>query len=328
MRRREFITFVGGAAAVWPPGARAQQPKLPIVGLVSSTGLPRALVDSFRRALSDAGYVEGQNVAIAYVSAEGRNERLADLVAGLVRRQVAVIATFGIPAAKAAQAATTTIPIVFEMGGDPVDFGLVASLNRPGGNITGTSTLSVELTPKRIDLLHELVPTATATGVLVDPTNPNAETLERAAQAAAAALGLQVRVVRASSEREIEAAFAALDQAGARALVITNTGLFNAHADRLGSLALRHLVPAIFQYREFATAGGLLSYGDNSNEQFRVQYRQAAVYVGRILNGEKPADLPVQLFTRTGLIINLKTAKALGITVPITLSGRADEVIE
>ena len=263
-------------------------------------------------------------MAIEYVSAEGHSERLADLAADLVRRQVAVIAAFGIPATKAAQAATTTIPIVFGMGGDPVDFGFVASLNRPGGNITGMSTHSVELTPKRIELLHELVPTATTIGVLADPTNPNAETLARAAQAAAAALGLQVQVVRASSERDIEAAFAALDQQGVRALVITNTGLFNAHANWLGSLALRHSVPAVFQYRAFATAGGLLSYGDNSYEQGR----QVAVYVGRVLKGEKPADLPVQLFTRAGLIINLKAAKALGLAVPLPLLGLADEVIE
>jgi len=326
MRRREFITLLGGAAAAWPLAARAQQPKLPVVGLLRAVGADedRALVDAFRRALSEAGYVEGRNVTIEQVSAEGHNERLADFAADLVRRQVAVIAAFGIPAAKAAQAATTTIPIVFGMGGDPVDFGLVASLNRPGGNITGMSTLSVELTPKRIELLHELVPAATTIGVLVDPTNPNAETLSRAAPAAAAALGLQVQLLHASSERDFEAVFAALDQAGARALVITNAAPFNNHADLLGNLALRHSVPAIFQYREFATAGGLLSYGDNSNEQ----WRQAGVYVGRILKGEKPADLPVQLFTRTGLIINLKTAKALGLAVPLPLLGLADEVIE
>jgi putative ABC transport system substrate-binding protein len=325
-RRRDFITLLGGAAAAWPLAARAQQPKLPIVGLLNSISRDdsRALVDSFRRTLSDAGYVDGRNVAIEYLSADGHNERLADLAADLVRRQVAVIAAFGIPSAKAAQAATTTIPIVFGIGGDPVDLGLVASLNRPGGNITGTSSLSVELTPKRIELLHELVPAATTIGVLVDPTNPNAETLARAAQAAAAALGMQVQVVRASSEHDFEAAFAALDQAGARALVIANTGIFNAHADQLGNLALRHFMPAIFQFREFATAGGLLSYGDNSPEQFR----QAGVYVSRILKGEKPADLPVQLFTRTGLIINLKSAKALGLTVPLPLLGLADEVIE
>jgi putative ABC transport system substrate-binding protein len=325
MRRRDFLTLVG-SAATWPLAARAQQPKLPVVGLLRAAGPDedRALVDLFCRGLSDAGYAEGRNVTIEHVSAEGHNERFADLAADLVRRQVAVIAAFGIPAAKAAQAATTTIPIVFGMGGDPVDFGLVASLSRPGGNVTGTSTLSVELTPKRIELLHELVPGATTIGVLVDPTNPNAETLTRGAQAAAAALGLQIHIVRASNERDIEAAFATLDQAGARALVITNAGLFNFHADRLGNLALRHSVPAIFQNREFATAGGLLSYGDNSNEQ----WRQAGVYVGRILKGEKPADLPVQLFTRTGLIINLKTAKALGLTVPLPLLGLADEVIE
>jgi putative ABC transport system substrate-binding protein len=325
VKRRDFLTLLGGAAA-WPLAARAQQPKLPVVGLLRAAGPDEdpALVDLFRRGLSDAGYVEGRNVTIEHVSAEGHNERFADLAADLVRRQVAVIAAFGIPAAKAAQAATTTIPIVFGMGGDPVDFGLVASLNRPGGNVTGTSTLSVELTPKRIELLYELVPAATTIGVLVDPANPNAETLTRAVQAAASALGLQIQIVRASNERDIEAAFAALDQAGARALVITNAGLFNFHADRLGNLALRHAVPAIFQYREFVTAGGLLSYGDNSNEQ----WRQAGVYVGRILKGEKPADLPVQLFTRTGLIINLKTAKALGLTVPLPLLGLADEVIE
>jgi putative ABC transport system substrate-binding protein len=326
MRRRDFITLLCGAAATWPLAARAQQPVLPAVGFLSSTG-PNdrsVFVDRLRHDLAEGGYTEGRNIAIEYRWADDRDERLPDLAADLVRRQVAVIVTVGIPAAKAAQAATATIPIVFLIGGDPVEFGFVPRLNRPGGNITGVSTLSVELTAKRLGLLHEVVPGATSVGLLVDPTNSNAQTLSKDARAAAATLGLQIQILRASTDRDLDGAFADLRELRLGAVVITNTALFNVRPLRLAGLAVRHAIPAIFQYREFAANGGLMSYGDNNGGSFQ----QANSYVLRILRGEKPGDLPVQLLPRTELIINLKTAKALGLTVPITLLGLADEVIE
>jgi putative tryptophan/tyrosine transport system substrate-binding protein len=325
VKRRTFIVGLG-AAATWPLVVRAQQGALPIVGFLSSGSSTRAakFTDLFRRGLGEAGYAEDRNVAIQYRFSEDHVERIPDLAAELVRRQVAVIGATGIPAARAAQAATKTIPIVFGVGGDPVNFGLVANLNRPGGNITGISTLSVELTSKRLELLHELVPAAGTIGLLIDPTNVNAQTLLRDASAAAAVLGLQIRIVQASSEGDFDKAFAALAEVRTAALVITNTALFNNRADQLGALALRYAMPAVFQFPEFATAGGVMSYGDNSGGTARL----VGVYVGRILKGEKPGDLPVQLTTGTELIVNLKTAKALGLTVPLSLLGRADEVIE
>jgi putative ABC transport system substrate-binding protein len=327
MRRRDFISLVGSAAA-WPLAARAQQLAVPLVGFLQGASAweyaPR--VDAFRQGLSETGHVEGRNVLIEYRWGEGHYERLPALAADLVRRQPAVIFAGGVvDSARAAMAATTTIPIVFSVGGDPVELGLVPSLNRPGGNVTGVVTLSVELAPKRLELMHELVPAANSVGLLLNPENRfNAETQSREVQAAARVLGLQVHVLNARTESEVTAAFETLAQLRAGALVVGSDAYFNSQNELISELAIRHAMPAIYQYREFAAAGGLMSYGTNLSDM----YRQAGVYAGRILKGAKPADLPVQQATKVELIINLKTAKALGITVPITLLGRADEVIE
>jgi putative ABC transport system substrate-binding protein len=323
--RREFITLVGGAAT-WPLAGRAQQPALPVIGFLGSESadLYASRLRPFRQGLSETGYVEGRNVAIEYRWAEDQNDRLPALVSDLVRRQVTVIAAGGGPSARAAKAATTKIPIVFHVGVDPVQAGLVASLNQPGGNLTGVTVLAVELGPKTLELLHELVPAATVIVFLVNPTNPNAEILSRDAQAAARTLGLQVHILHASAERDFDAVFANLVQLRAGVLVIGGDAFFTSRMEQLAALALRNAVPTVFQYREFAAAGGLMSYGGNFTES----YRQAGLYIGRILRGEKPADLPVQQITKVELIINLKTAKRLGITVPLALLTRADEVIE
>jgi putative ABC transport system substrate-binding protein len=325
VKRREFITLLGGTA-VWPLAARAQQPAMPVVGWLGlgSPGPNPPTVRAFRQGLSEAGYVEGRNVAIEYRWTENQNDRFPALAADLVRRQVAVIAAAGVSATAAAKAATTTIPIVFNMGLDPVERGFVASLNRPGGNLTGVSNLNVELGPKRLELIHELVPTATVMALLVDPTGPNAATLSRDMQTAAHTLGLQLHVLHASTERDFDTVFATLVQLRAGALVIGNDGVFINRPEQLGALTARHAVPTIFQYREFAAAGGLMSYGGSLTEPLR----QVGVYTGRILKGEKPADLPVQQSTKVELFINLKTAKALGVTIPLALLTRADEVIE
>jgi putative tryptophan/tyrosine transport system substrate-binding protein len=268
--------------------------------------------------------VEDKNVSIEYRWAEGRDDRLPVLLAELVRRQVTVIALSGIQAALAAKAATSTIPIVFSMGGDPIEMGLVASLNRPGGNLTGVSNLNVELGPKRLELLHELVPRAASIALLVNPKNPSAGSLSRDVEAAARSLGQQLHVLHASTDRDFETAFERLAELRAGALMIGTDGFFVDRSEQLGALTVRHAVPTIFQYREFAAAGGLMSYGASRTEPFRL----AGVYISRILKGDKPADLPVQQSSKIEMIVNLKTAKALGLTIPISLLGRADEVIE
>jgi len=326
MRRREFIGVLG-SAAVWPLAARAQQTALPVIGHLSA-GSPNAnadIVAAFRQALSEPGYVEHRNVAIEYRWAEDHYDRLPALVADLVRRQVAVIAAVGaLPVALAAKQATATIPVVFGIGGDPVQLGFVANLNRPGGNLTGVTNLNAEVLPKRLQLLHEVLPGTTAIAGLVNPTNPAAESQSRDLQAAARTLGRPFHVVHASTEDNFDAAFAALAKLPAAGLVIAGDGLFVSRSKQLGALTLRHAVPAIFQFPEFTAAGGLMSYGGDRT----LISRLAGVYVGRILKGEKPADLPVQQATKVDLVINLKTAKALGVTIPLSLRGRADEVIE
>jgi putative ABC transport system substrate-binding protein len=324
--RREFITLLGGAAAAWPLAARAQQPAMPVIGFLSSRspGDDPNLLPAFRRGLKEAGYVEGQNLAIEYRFADNQYDRLSALAADLVRRRVALIVANG-PAARTATAATTTIPIVFSAGFDPVEVGLVASLNRPAGNITGVSILDVELGPKRLELLHELVPTTTIIAALVNPTDPaRADTTARGFQAAASALGLQLHVLRASTDLDLTTAFASLAPLRAGGLVIGGEPFFNSRSEQLGALSIRHVVPTIYQNRAFAAAGGLMSYGGSITGA----YLTAGIYTGRILKGEKPADLPVQQSTKVEMIINLKTARALGLTVPLPLIGRADEVIE
>jgi ABC-type uncharacterized transport system substrate-binding protein len=325
--RRELLVALGGTVAAWPLAARAEQSP-PVIGFLSAEW-PDLFADRlrvFHGGLSETGYVEGRNLAVEYRWAEGRNDRLPALAAELVRRQVTAIVTAGsTPAALAARAATTTIPIVFYLGADPVEVGLVTSLNRPGGNLTGVVTLNVEVAAKRMELLHELVPTATIFAALVNPTAPVlAETATRDLQAAARTLGLQLHVLQASSEREIDTAFATLDQLRAGGLVIGTDALFNSRSEQLAALTVRHALPAIYQFREFVSAGGLMSYGTTVVDT----YRPLGIYTGRILKGEKPAELAVQQATRLELIINMKTAKALGITVPLPLVGRADEVIE
>jgi putative ABC transport system substrate-binding protein len=326
LKRRNFITLIGGAAAAWPLAARAQQPALPVIGFLNGASAweygPQTA--AFRQGLSETGYVEGRNVLVEYRWAEGHYERLPTLAADLMRRQPAVIASGTIPATMAAKAATTTTPIVFLIGADPVEIGFVTSLNRPGRNLTGVTSLAAELGPKRVELLHELVPNATIIAALVNPAYPAAEAASRDLQAAARSLGLQLHVLNASSERDIDEAFATLVQLKAGGLVISGEAFFNTRSEQLAALSVRHAVPTISQYREFAAAGGLLSYGGSQTDSYRI----AGIYAGRILKGEKPADLPVQRPTKVALFINLKTAKALGITFPLALLTRADEVIE
>jgi putative ABC transport system substrate-binding protein len=325
MQRRHFITFLGGAAA-WPLAARAQQPAMPVIGYLS-TGSPDGFAGrlrAFRQGLSESGYVEGRNVVVEYRWAEG-NDRFPAFAADLVRRQVDVIVGGGAPATLAAKAATTTIPIVFQTALDPVQSGIVASLNRPGGNLTGVSSLNLELMPKRLELLHELVPTAKIIALLINPTSSAiAGTLTNEVQEAARTFGLELHVLRASTDRDLDTVLTSLTRLRASGLVIGTDAFFNNRSEQLAALALRLAVPAIYQFREFAEAGGVMSYGGSNIEGQRL----VGVYVGRILKGEKPGDLPVQQSTKIELIINMKTAKALGLTVPLTLLGRADEIIE
>jgi putative ABC transport system substrate-binding protein len=324
--RRQFVSAIGGAAVAWPFAARAQQSALPVIGFLhSASPAPFAnVVGAFRQGLGETGYVEGKNVAIEYRWAENQIDRLPALAADLVRQQVAVVAAGGPAAARAAKIATTTIPIVFMVGADPVESGLVASLNRPVGNLTGVGILINVLAPKQLEVLHELVPKATAVGMLVNPDSPNAEADTREVQAAARSLGHQVIVLNARTETDIDVAFATLVQRQAGGVVLISDPLIFDRRVQIIVLAARHALPTIYPPRDFAVAGGLVSYGTNLADA----YRQVGVYTGRILKGEKPADLPVQLSTKVELIINLKTANALGLTVPLTLLGRADEVIE
>jgi putative ABC transport system substrate-binding protein len=328
VKRRDFIALLGGAVAMSQPNAGiAQQPKLPVIGLLATLSSDNAewLVPAFKQGLEDTGYIEGQNVAIEYRWAEGRYDRLPALAAELIDRKVVVIAAGGgIPSVLAAKSATSTIPIVFYVGTDPVQEGLVASLGRPGGNLTGISILLVELNPKRVELLSELVPHAKLIALLVNPTNTTAESIISTVQEAATAKGKQLRVLKAGTEDEIETAFASLSQSGVDGIIVGNDPFFLDRREQLVMLVSRQAVPAIFAGRHFATAGGLISYGPSLSSA----YRQIGVYTGKILKGAKPADLPVEQPTKFELVINLKTAKALGLTVPLVLLAQADEVIE
>ena len=325
MRRREFITLVGSAAAAWPMTARAQQPAMPVIGYLSTGSRESDPVNlaAFRRGLGEIGYVEGQNVTIEYRWAESHYDRLSAMADDLVRRPVTAIAAIGgTPTALAAKAATSTIPVVFYIGIDPVEFGLVASLNRPGGNMTGV--VSHELVAKRIEVLHELVPKAAVVAVLVNPTNSYTESETRAAHEGARSLGLRLHFLRASTVSEIDAVLGTLDEIRAGTLLISADLFFFDRRQQIVALAAQHGLPAIYAWRECATAGGLMSYGTSPIEA----YRLVGVYAGRILKGAQPADLPVQQNEKVEFVINLKTANALGLTFPISLLGRADEVIE
>jgi putative ABC transport system substrate-binding protein len=327
MRRREFMGLLGGAAAAWPLAARAQQTAIPVIGFLNSEApdLFAYLVRALRQGLSQSGYVEGPNVSIEYRWADGQYDRLPALVADLIRRQVSVIAANSPAAVLAAKAATTTIPIVFSTGYDPVAAGLVASLSRPGGNLTGVTSLTAEVGPKRVELLHELVPKATSVALLVNPAaGAMRETISTDLQTAARRLRLQVHVLHASAAHDFPTVFARLAQLSAGGLVIGSDPFFNSQSKQLAALALHHAVPTVYQYREFTAAGGLMSYGGSLTDM----YHQVGVHTGRILKGERPADLPVEQTTKVELIINLNTAKLLGLEVPTSILLRADEVIE
>jgi putative ABC transport system substrate-binding protein len=326
MNRRAFITLLGGAAAAWPLAARAQQLPMPVIGFLNS-GSPAEwapLVAAFKDGLNELGFVEGRNVAVEYRWAQGENERLPGLAADLVRREVAIIAAFGPPAALAAKAATATIPIVFSVGTDPIDLGLVTNFRRPTGNVTGLNVFAEVLTPKRQELLRELVPTAPLVAMLVNPTAAQTRPELRNVQFAADKIGQQVRIFNVNSDSEIDAAFATIVDQRIGGLLVQTDQFFNLRRDQLVLLTTRHAIPTVFGWREFVKAGGLMSYGTS----LHAAYRQLAIYTGRILKGEKPADLPVQQATMFETVVNLKAAKALGVTIPTAILLRADEVIE
>jgi putative tryptophan/tyrosine transport system substrate-binding protein len=328
MRRREFIILIGGTATVWSVSSRAQQPPKSIIGFLGSES-PDAWagrLQELHRGLSELGFIEGQNLSIEYRWAQGRNERLPSMAADLVREQVRVIISPGsTPAALAAQAATKTIPIVFEIASDPVELGLVSGLNKPGANVTGVTTLNLEIGPKRLELLHNVIPSASVIGLLINPTNPRlAEQNIKSIQAAGRTFGLEMHVLQASTEDEFGTAFEELKKIKAGGLMIAADPFFSSHVKQLAALSIRHTVPSVYQFREFAAAGGLLSYGTSFTKSFRT----VGNYAGRILKGEKPADLPVQQATAVELIINQRTAEAMGIAMPQALISRADEVIE
>jgi putative ABC transport system substrate-binding protein len=326
MKRRKFITLLGGAAAAWPLGAHAQQAK-PVIGFIGSDS-PDLYADrlrAFRLGLKVTGFIEGQNVAIEYRWAEGRNDRLPALTADLTGRQVSLLVATTTPSALAAKAVTKTIPVVFFVAGDPVELGLAQSLNRPGGNLTGATTLTLEVGPKRLELLHEMLPRANMIALLVNPTSPNlAEAQARELQIAAGKLGLQLHVLRASTEGEFDSVFASVAELRAGGLVISSDSFFFSRSEQIAALAARHSVPAIYGFRESVTAGGLISYGGSLAES----HRWLGVYTGRIIKGEKPADLPVQQSTKVELIVNLKAATAIGLEIPAAIIARADDVIE
>ena len=327
MRRREFITLLGCATAAWPLAEPAQQTEMPVIGylVAESPAAFASRIRAFRQGLGETGYAEGRNVAIEFRWAEGQHDRLPALAADLVDRRVAVIvAPGGAPAALAAKSATTTIPIVFEMGADPIAIGLVGSLSQPGGNLTGVTSLSVEVTPKRLEFLHAAIPAANVFAVLINPTSPTADSQSRILQTLARDRGLQCHILQASSERDFDTVFANLPQLRAAGLVVASDTLLGTHGEQLAALAVRHAVPAIHQSRDFTIAGGLMSYGGS----FAESHRQAGVYTGQIIKGAKPADLPVQQVTKVELFINLKAAKTLGVTFPLSILARADDVIQ
>jgi putative tryptophan/tyrosine transport system substrate-binding protein len=327
MRRRDFIVLVGGAAAAWPLAARAQQAATPVIGYLGLTSPEAfaALTAAFRRGLGETGFVEGQNLEIKYRWAHGQFDQLPALAADLVAQRVSVIAALGTPAsATAAKAATSTIPIIFVTGGDPVDLGLVKSLNRPAGNATGVYMLTVALEPKRLELIHELVPDAADIGIIADPNSPDTVEQMKSLSTAASSLGRRLKTMNVSGENDIEPAFAAMAEQRVAAAVVTSSPAYLPQRQKFAALAARYAIPTAYFVRDFADAGGLISYGTSLPDA----YRRAGVYTGRILKGDKPADLPIEQSVKVELVVNLKTAKALGITIPLTLLGRADEVIE